>query len=98
MNAPASAAAYGLVARMAGMGAASDTIALRNLRNNLIRLRKDLHLPATLQEAGIPRHRLAQHMEKILAGALKDPCMETNPVKPDGTQLRRLLEAVTGRG
>ena len=97
-NAPVSAAVYGKLARMAGIGAASDTMAVRNLRNGLIRLRKELHLPATLQEAGIPRHTLAQQREKILDTAMKDPCMETNPVKPDRAQLGRLLEAVAGRG
>lgn len=98
MNAAVAGAAYGKLARMAGIGAASDTMSVRNLRNNLIRLRKELHLPPTLQEAGIPRQKLAQQMEKILDTARKDPCMETNPVKPEVNQLRELLEAVAGRG
>lgn len=98
MNAAAAGAAYGKLARMAGIGAASDTMSVRNLRSSLIRLRKDLHLPATLQEAGVSRHKLSQQMEKILDTARKDPCMETNPIKPDANQLRRLLEAVAGRG
>ena len=97
-NASAAGAAYGKLARMAGIGATSDTMAVRNLRNGLIRLRKDLHLPATLQEAGVSPRKLQEQMGKILETALKDPCMETNPVKPDANQLRRLLETVRGRG
>lgn len=97
-NASAAGAAYGKLARMAGIGAASDTMSVRNLRNALLRLRKELHLPATLQEAGISRQKLQEGLEKILDAAMKDPCMETNPVKPDVSQLRRLLEAVAGRG
>ena len=98
INAPVAGAAYGKLARMAGIGAASDTMSVRNLRNALIRLRKELHLPATLQEAGIHRQKLTQHMEKILETAIKDPCMSTNPVKAERSHLRSLLEAVAGRG
>lgn len=97
-NASAAGAAYGKLARLAGVGAASDAMSVRNLRNALLRLRKELHLPATLQEAGISRQKLQERMEKILEAAMKDPCMETNPIKPDANQLRKLLEAVTGRG
>ena len=98
LNAPVAGAAYGKLARMAGLGAASDVMAVRNLRNNLIRLRKDLRLPATLQEAGIHRQKLTQHMEKILETAIKDPCMNTNPVKAERSHLRSILETVAGRG
>ena len=37
-------------------------------------------------------------MEKILEAAMKDPCLETNPVKPEACHLRGILEAVAGRG
>lgn len=97
-NGTAAGAAYGKLARMAGIGAASETMAVRNLRNAIVRLRKELHLPATLQEAGISRQKLTQSMEKILEAAIKDPCMETNPVRAEKCDLRRILEAVAGRG
>ena len=91
-------AAYAEVAKMAGMGATTEMQALRNLRNGLIRLRKELRLPATLQEAGISAAALGQHKSDIVAAALKDPCMDTNPVKCDAAIVQRILEAVSGRG
>ena len=97
-NASIAAAAYGNLARRAGIGAVSDTMAVRNLRNALLRLRKELHLPASLQEAGVSRQKLRESMEKILEAAMKDPCLETNPVKPEACHLRGILEAVAGRG
>ena len=97
-NAAAAGTAYAEVAKQAGLGANSDTMGVRNLRNGLIRLRKELRLPATLQEAGIAASALRQHKRDIVAAALKDPCMGTNPVKCDAAILQRILEAVSGRG
>lgn len=97
-NGVAAGGAYTQLARMAGLGASAETMALRNLKNGLIRLRKELQLPTTLAEAGVSPQKLAQSMEQILTAAMKDPCMETNPVKVDAGMLRRVLEAVSGRG
>ena len=87
--------AYASLAKQAGLGANSQTMGVRNLRNALIRLRKELNLPATLQEAGVPPHKLRQHRQEILAAALADPCMATNPGKVDAG---RVLDLVSGRG
>ena len=92
------AADYAKLARMAGLPGSADTICVRNLRNGLLRLRKELHLPATLQEAGIDRKQIRQHADAIIAAAMKDPCIQTNPGKADVQALRRVLEAVSGRG
>lgn len=97
-NAPAAGAAYAEIARLAGMGSSAEAMAVRNLRNALVHLRKELHLPVTLQEAGVAPQKLRQQMEQIIAAALKDPCMDTNPVKADAAMLRNILEAVSGRG
>ena len=97
-NALAAGAAYAELARIAGIGAGSDTMAVRNLRNGLIRLRKELGLPATLKEAGIDLQTLRQHRQQILTAAMKDPCMDTNPIKGDTGLLEKVLEAVTGHG
>ena len=98
VNAPEAGSAYAEVARLAGMGSSAEIMAVRNLRNGLLRLRKELHLPATLQEAGIAPRILRQHMEQIITAALEDPCMDTNPVKGNADMLRRILEAVSGYG
>ena len=97
-NAPKAGAEYGKLARMAGLGGSADAIGVRNLRNALIRLRKELGLPATLQEAGVNRQKLWHYSDRIVEAALKDPCMASNPVRPEAFMLRRILEAVSGRG
>ena len=52
-NAGAAGAKYAQLARAAGLGGSADTIAVRNLRNGLIRLRRELNLPETLAQAGV---------------------------------------------
>ena len=97
-NTPAAAGEYAKLARMADLGGSADTIGVRNLRSGLIRLRKELHLPATLKEAGVEPRAVWHHRDRILSAALKDPCMATNPVRADTFLMGRVLEAVTGRG
>lgn len=91
-------AEYAKLARMAGLGGSADTIGVRNLRSSLIRLRKELGMPANLQEAGVHRQKLWHMSDRIVEAALKDPCMQTNPVRCEAFQVRRILEAVSGRG
>ena len=89
---------YAELARAAGIGGSADTIGVRNLRNGLLRLRKELHLPATMKEAGVPPQKLWYHSKEIVEATLKDPCLQTNPVRCEAFQIRRILEAVSGHG
>ena len=97
-NAHAAGKKYAELARAAGMGGSADTIALRNLRSGLVRLRQELELPQTLSQAGIPPRMVWSQVGAIVSGALGDPCCDSNPVKPDDFLVRRILEEVTGRG
>ena len=97
-NAHAAIRKYAELARAAGMGGSADTIALRNLKNGLIRLRQELELPHTLAQAGIPSRALWAQMNSIVESTLADPCCSTNPVTVDDFLVRRLLEEVAGRG
>ena len=89
---------YAEIARAAGIGGSADAVAVRNLKNGLIRLRRDLELPQTLKEAGISPRVLWQNMKQIVESTLRDPCCETNPIQPDDFLIRRTLEEVAGRG
>lgn len=89
---------YAQLARLAGIGGSADAMGMRNLRNSLVRLRKELNLPATLREAGADMGILRKNREKILETAQKDPCMATNPVQVDAHRLGSILEAVSGCG
>ena len=95
-NAPAAQQKYARLARAAGLGGSADTIALRNLKNGLIRLRKDLSLPQTLSQAGAATAQVWAATGEIVEAVLGDPCCKTNPVPVEDFQIRRVLEEVTG--
>ena len=96
-NAHVATSRYAQLARACGMGSTADTIAVRNLRNGLIRLRRELKLPETLAQAGIPPAALRSAMNEVVSATLADPCCKTNPMKVEDFLVRRILEEVTGR-
>ena len=95
-NANVAGAKYAELARFAGMGGSADSIAVRNLKNNLIRLRKELKLPATLAEAGVAPGDVRKAAEEIVKATLEDPCCKTNPMPVEAFVVRQILEEVTG--
>ena len=88
---------YAELARAAGLGGSAETIALRNLKNGLIRLRKELDLPQTLVQAGVDPRALWRNADAIVQATLEDPCCKSNPMEAEGFLVRRILEEVTGR-
>jgi len=96
-NAHVAGKKYAELARAAGMGGSADTIALRNLRNSLIRLRRELNLPETLVQAGIDPRNLWRSADSIVNAAMADPCCKSNPMPVEDFLVRRILEEVTGR-
>lgn len=89
---------YAALARSAGLDGTAEAVAVRNLKNALIRLRKELLLPATLAQAGVSPQQVKQAMESLVKAALADPCCATNPVRVDGAMVRHVLQQVTGVG
>lgn len=96
-NAHVAGKKYAELARAAGMGGSADTIAVRNLKNGLLRLRRELNLPETLAQAGVDPRSVWRNVEKIVEATLADPCSKQNPMEPEGFLVRRILEEVTGR-
>ena len=97
-NATAVSHRYAQLARQIGLGGASDTIALRNLKNALVRLRRQLLLPATLAEAGIAPSALHSKLDAIITAAKEDSCCQTNPMPVTEDLLRQVLLEVSGHG
>lgn len=96
-NAEAAGKKYADIARAAGIGGSAQTIAVRNLRSGLIRLRKELNLPQTLAQAGIPVRTLWNQSASLVAATLADPCCDSNSIRVDDFMVRRILEEVAGR-
>ena len=88
---------YAELARAAGMGGSADTIAVRNLKNGLSRLRRELGLPETLTQAGVDPRAVWSNVNALVDATLKDPCCKSNPMPVEGFLVRRILEEVTGR-
>lgn len=97
-NARAAAAQYGELARSAGLPGSADTLAVRNLKNALIRLRRELQMPETLAQAGVNPQTLREKSGEIIRAALADPCCATNPIVPDAGTMGQILSEVAGRG
>ena len=97
-NASAAGGKYAELARSAGLGGSAQTIAVRNLKNGLLRLRRELELPETLAQAGIKPGDVWSCANQIVKATLEDPCCGSNPVPVDSFVVRRLLETVAGRG
>ena len=95
-NTEAALQRYGSLSRQLGLSSGSDAIALRALKNTLVRLRRELGMPATLAEAGIEPARLADRTDALVEAALADPCCATNPVKPGAQHIRQILAEVAG--
>lgn len=88
---------YARMAQAAGLGGSAVAVGVRNLKNGLIRLRRQLGMPSTLAEAGIEPHRVWSRAAELTEAALADPCCTTNPVPVEPFMIRRILEEVTGR-
>ncbi len=88
---------YAQLARAAGIGGSTDAVAVRNLKNGLIRLRRELDLPETLAQAGVEPREVWRRTGEIVTAALADPCCKTNPMVAEDFLIRRILEEVTGR-
>ena len=97
-NAHAAAGRYAKIAAAAGLGGSAETIAVRNLKNALVRLRRELHLPDTLAQAGIAPAAVRSRTKELVDAVLADPCCATNPMKVEDFMVRRVLGAVTGHG
>lgn len=97
-NAPAAGEKYAALARSAGLGGCTQIIAVRNLKNALIRLRRQLRLPEDLSQAGVLPEQLRKDRERIVTAALEDPCCGTNPVPVSRELVMEILDEVAGRG
>ena len=98
VNAQCAGEKYAGLARQAGISGSAETLAVRNLKNALVRLRRELGLPATLSQAGVNPGDLRRNMQPIVVAALADPCCQTNPVEPTAGMLESIVWEVAGHG
>ena len=97
-NASSCAQRYAQLARQANLSCGSDHMALRALKNAILRLRRNLKLPENLYQAGICTVDLQNKMEILVDAALSDPCCQTNPVAVEKSMIHRIINEVAGHG
>ena len=97
-NSAVAAPKYAKLARAAGISGAADAVAVRNLKNTLIRLRRELGLPESLTQAGVPPRMLRGKVEEVVQATLRDPCCKTNPISVEDFMVRAILDEVAGHG
>ena len=97
-NLPQARENYAALARQAGLEGATAGIAVRNLKNGLLRLRRELGLPETLAQGGIAPGDMGRAEDALVSAALADPCCETNPVPVTEKMLKTILRQVRGGG
>ncbi|MBQ6839555.1 MAG: iron-containing alcohol dehydrogenase [Oscillospiraceae bacterium] len=97
-NARGAGEKYARLARFSGLGGSAEVMGVRNLKNALIRLRRELGMPQDLQQAGVAPAMVWHKSKEIVQAVLADPCCRTNPVLVEDFMVRRILEEVTGRG
>ena len=95
-NAPAAGQRYADLAQAIGLEGRAVSVGVRNLRSTLIRLRRELGLPATLAQAGIAPSQVRNKADGIIKAALADPCCTTNPLPVTHAMVQRILDEVTG--
>jgi alcohol dehydrogenase class IV len=96
-NAHAAGEKYQKIAAAAGVGGSAQTMAVRNLKNALVRLRRELDMPDTLAQAGVSPTAVRSNSAALVQAVLADPCCDTNPIPVEDFMVRRVLDEVTGR-
>lgn len=97
-NSGAALSKYAQLARQAGLGGSTDLLAWKNLKNALIRLRRELQMPQDLYQAGADLRQLQEKRTNIIQDVLDDPCCETNPVPVTREAVAQILQSVMGYG
>ena len=96
-NAHTAGEKYQKIAAAAGISGSAQTLAVRNLKNALVRLRRELDMPDTLAQAGISPIAVRSNSADLVQAVLADPCCATNPIRVEDFMVRRVLDEVTGR-
>lgn len=96
-NAHGAGKKYAELSRAAGLGGSTEAAAVRNLKEGLVRLRRELGIPETLAQAGLHPGEVWRKAAQIVEYTLADPALGQNPVAVDDFMIRRILEEVTGR-
>lgn len=88
---------YQRLAKTLDLSASNVYIGVSNFIQAIIRLQKELKIPATLKEFGADLTLFEQQREEILEAAMQDICTKTNPRETNKKDLDQILEKLVGK-
>jgi len=83
---------YAVISRRLGLDGRNDKTWLNSLVEKVQKLNQALHIPATLDEAGVSEFKFKLYVDELALHAMEDPCTRTNPRSPTLEDMRRILE------
>lgn len=83
---------YAALAAMAGFGGANIRGAVMNLIHRIQKMQKQLKMPVNFRECGISMTDFRKEEDTIVAGALQDTCILTNPCEVTESDIRGILK------
>ena len=84
---------YADIARALGLPGYTNAQLVNVLVDKLCAMNDSMNIPATLEEAGVPREFFDETLDFIAANAEKDPCTGSNPRKTTAEDLKKILIA-----
>lgn len=87
---------YARLARHIGISGSNTRMLVRSLINEIVRLRRDIGVPADLAGCGISSSALRNAAEAAAHGALADGCIKTNPRSALADDIKEILRKAEG--
>lgn len=83
---------YAALSLMTGLGGTNIRSAVKNLIHQIQKMQKQLKMPVTFRDCGISVTEYRKEEEVIIAGALQDSCILTNPRKTEESDIHIILK------
>ena len=94
---PNAKAKYGQVADELGLGGKDDDEKVQRLQEALIQMKKDLGLPMSIKEFGIPEDEFMAKLDEMVELAFDDQCTGANPRYPLMQEIKQMyIDAYNG--
>jgi 1-propanol dehydrogenase len=83
---------YAKLSKILGYSATNIKVALINLNQQIVQLKKELSMPTNLRACGVTHDQLSAAKEAISTAALNDGCTKTNPRVPTIKDIEAILD------
>ncbi|MCL6270915.1 bifunctional acetaldehyde-CoA/alcohol dehydrogenase [Sansalvadorimonas sp. 2012CJ34-2] len=88
---PVAKCRYAQVANHLGLGGRDNEAKVVNLIKAIEKLKKDIGIPGSIQEAGVPEEPFLAKLDELSTSAFDDQCTPANPRYPLITEIKEIL-------